>query len=109
MFIFLFVNLVNRPNLTMRSGLLQLRRQMILGYGGGGFDINIMYHFLRAPEFFACGAMSGGNGPLRPPAIARGKIMTILYYFMVFINTTPLDALTSCGLGGGHSVWVADA
>ena len=53
--------------------------------------------------------MSGGGGPLRPPAIARGKIMTILYYFMVFLNTTPLDALTSCGLGGGHSAWAADA
>ena len=93
-FIFLFVNLINRPDLSMRSGLFQLRRQRVSGYGGCGFDSNIMNHFLRAPEFFACGAMSGGDGPLRPPAIARGKNMAILYCLMVFFNTTPLVICT---------------
>ena len=74
---FYFIFFIIRPDLSMRSGLFQLRRQRFLGYGGGGFDSNIISHFLRIPKIFACGAMSGGGGPLRPPAIATGKIMTI--------------------------------
>ena len=78
--------LTNRSDLSMRSGLSQLRRRRFTGCVGGGAWYPNHAPFPAYPVNSACGAIGGGGGPLRPPARARGN-NRVPFLTGVFINT----------------------